>query len=91
MTCCRFDSHSRPSSESNQGTCQHLQDQRTCKMFFHAISDQVSVDRILIIDTSGSMKTNDRINIAKDAAKTVIETLSFTDYVGIVSVSLRSS
>jgi hypothetical protein len=43
---------------------------------------------ILIIDKSGSMTISNRMNLAISAAITVIDGLSFTDYVGVVSVCL---
>ena len=41
---------------------------------------------ILIIDTSGSMELS-KIDIAKEAAKRVINTLSNNDFVGVVKFS----
>ena len=42
---------------------------------------------ILVIDISGSMNSFGRLSLAKDAAKTVVNTLTNFDYVGIVTFS----
>ena len=42
---------------------------------------------IIILDVSASMLNNNRLDIAKDAAKVVIETLTNVDYAGIVVFS----
>lgn len=39
---------------------------------------------ILIIDHSGSMNTNNRIGMARDAARAVMDTLSETDFTNII-------
>jgi len=44
-------------------------------------------DVILVIDTSGSMENNGRLSLAKEAATTVIETLTVADRVAIVPFS----
>lgn len=41
---------------------------------------------VIVIDTSGSMEFASRITIAREAAKTVLDTLTFADYVNIVTV-----
>ena len=41
-------------------------------------------DVILVIDVSGSMSSNNRIGLARDAAITVINTLTNSDYVAVV-------
>lgn len=41
-------------------------------------------DIILVLDTSASMSTADRINIMKEAAKRVINTLGISDYFSVV-------
>jgi uncharacterized protein with von Willebrand factor type A (vWA) domain len=41
---------------------------------------------ILVLDFSGSMAQNGRIDIAKAAAKAVLDTLTFADFVSVVSV-----
>lgn len=41
---------------------------------------------ILMIDTSGSMDGT-RINLAKEAAKSVINTLSNNDFIGVITFS----
>ena len=48
-------------------------------------------DVILVLDVSGSMSFLNRLNIMKEAAKTVIETLSFVDFVGIVKFASSAS
>ncbi len=42
-------------------------------------------DVLLVLDTSGSMANSGRLNIMKDAAKRVINTLSVSDYVSVVT------
>ena len=42
-------------------------------------------DVILVLDVSGSMDTAGRIDIAKDAAKTIVDTLSIFDYFAVVT------
>jgi voltage-dependent calcium channel alpha-2/delta-3 len=42
---------------------------------------------VLVLDVSGSMTTAGRISKMKDAATSVVKTLSFADYVGIVTYS----
>jgi Mg-chelatase subunit ChlD/predicted Ser/Thr protein kinase len=39
---------------------------------------------ILILDSSGSMQTNDRISLLKKAAKSVLDATTFTDFVGVI-------
>ena len=46
---------------------------------------------ILVIDVSGSMSDFGRLELAKDAAKTVINTLTNFDYVGVVKFSDTAS
>ena len=46
---------------------------------------------ILVIDVSGSMRSRGRLELAKDAAKTVINTLTNFDYVGVVTFSDTAS
>ena len=46
---------------------------------------------ILVIDVSGSMNDFGRLELAKDAAKTVIDTLTNFDYVGVVIFSDTAS
>ena len=41
---------------------------------------------ILMVDISGSMDGN-RINLAKEAAKSVINTLSNNDFIGVITFS----
>jgi von Willebrand factor type A domain len=40
---------------------------------------------VLVLDTSGSMERKNRLKNLKDAANAVIKTLSFADFVGVVS------
>jgi Ca-activated chloride channel family protein len=42
---------------------------------------------IVVIDVSGSMATNDRINLARDAALAVLNTLTWNDEVGFILFS----
>lgn len=42
---------------------------------------------ILVLDVSGSMGSNDRIELAKDAAVTVINTLTNSDFVAVITFS----
>lgn len=44
-------------------------------------------DVVLVLDTSGSMGDYNRINILKDATKHVINTLSVSDYVSVITFS----
>ena len=44
-------------------------------------------DVILVIDVSGSMGNNGRLSLAKEAAKTVVQTLTVADRVGVVLFS----
>ncbi|KAL7545567.1 hypothetical protein ACHAWF_009001 [Thalassiosira exigua] len=48
-------------------------------------------DVILVIDQSGSMNDYGRMNIAKEAATTVVETLTVADRVAVVSFSSAAS
>ena len=40
---------------------------------------------LLVLDKSGSMSDENRMNIMKDAAKFVLDGLTHTDYVGIIA------
>lgn len=48
-------------------------------------------DVVLILDVSGSMADNDRISLMKDAAKTVLASLTINDYVNVVTFSTAAS
>ena len=41
-------------------------------------------DVVIVVDSSGSMSSGDRIKMAKDAAAKVIDTLSANDYVNVI-------
>ena len=47
-------------------------------------------DVVIVIDVSGSMEDYGRISIAKDAATTIVETLTVADRVAVVSFSGRA-
>jgi len=70
------------------GTCPDF-DPRFRSWYVSASSGPKNV--ILIIDVSGSMDDNGRMALAKDAAITVLNTLTFADWVGIVQFSSDSS
>ncbi|XP_013420899.1 VWFA and cache domain-containing protein 1 [Lingula anatina] len=63
--------------------------------FYVSAATPVPKDIVVVIDTSGSMTTyhNSKtlLQIAKDAARTVVETLSANDRVGLVSFSSAAS
>jgi len=48
-------------------------------------------DVVLVLDTSGSMGSYNRLNIMKDAAKYVINTLSVGDYVSVITFNTDAS
>ena len=45
----------------------------------------------MMIDVSGSMNTANRITVAKNAAKAVVETFSNNDFVGVIQFSGTAS
>ena len=42
-------------------------------------------DIVIVVDVSGSMGTGDRVKMAQDATKKVIDTFSWTDYATVVT------
>lgn len=46
---------------------------------------------ILVVDVSTSMEKRKGINLAKTAAKTVIDTLSNNDFIGVIAFSQNST
>ena len=69
---------------SAQDSCNNY-DPRVRPWYVAATSGPKNV--ILVIDVSGSMGSFNRLSIAKDAAKTVVNTLTNFDYVGLVTFS----
>jgi hypothetical protein len=46
---------------------------------------------VIILDVSGSMGDLNRINLAKSAAKSVLDTLTFADYVNVIEVRVQTT
>ena len=69
---------------SAQESCNNY-DPRVRPWYVAATSGPKNV--ILVIDVSGSMRSFNRLSTAKDAAKTVVNTLTNFDYVGLVTFS----
>lgn len=67
--------------------------QETCGVYDHrrrpwfVAASSGPKDVVLVIDTSGSMDDYGRMDLAKDASKTIIDTLTVADRVAIVSFS----